>query len=115
MFLIPVPLSGSILQPMSIRKASVARGSSITTLCVVPASTKSNLSLGKVFRITESKSLEFKWETYNTTNHVNLVNPDSYIFDQDAGKIFGAADMRQMQFGLHFASDAKGQPLTPDG
>ncbi len=61
-----------------------------------------DLSLGKVFRITESKSLEFKWETYNTTNHVNLVNPDSYIFDQDAGKIFGAADMRQMQFGLHF-------------
>jgi len=61
-----------------------------------------DLSLGKVFRITESKTLEFKWETYNATNHVNLVNPDSYIHSDTAGQIFGAADMRQMQFGLHF-------------
>jgi hypothetical protein len=61
-----------------------------------------DLSLGKVFQLTETKSLEFKWENYNATNHVNLVNPDSYIFSDTAGQIFGAGDMRQMQFGLHF-------------
>jgi len=61
-----------------------------------------DLSLGKVFQLTETKALEFKWENYNATNHVNLVNPDSYIFSDTAGQIFGASDMRQMQFGLHF-------------
>jgi hypothetical protein len=61
-----------------------------------------DLSLGKVFRITETKSLEFKWENYNALNHVNLANPNSYIGDpQNVGKIYAAADMRQMQFGLH--------------
>jgi hypothetical protein len=34
---------------------------------------------------------------------VNLANPNSYIGDpQNVGKIYAAADMRQMQFGLHF-------------
>ncbi|HET7440929.1 MAG TPA: hypothetical protein VFJ47_06480, partial [Terriglobales bacterium] len=61
-----------------------------------------DLSLGKVFQITETKSLEFQWQNYNATNHVNLVNPDSYIHSDTAGQIFGAGDMRQMQFGLHF-------------
>ncbi|MFL6444627.1 MAG: TonB-dependent receptor domain-containing protein [Candidatus Sulfotelmatobacter sp.] len=62
-----------------------------------------DLSLGKIFRITETKTLEFKWENYNALNHVNLANPNSFIGDpQNVGKIFAAADMRQMQFGLHF-------------
>lgn len=60
-----------------------------------------DLSLGKLFQLSETKSLELKWENYNATNHVNLVNPDSYIFSDTAGQIFGAADMRQMQLGLH--------------
>ncbi len=61
-----------------------------------------NLALGKVFTVTEGKSLEFKWEVYNAANHVNLVNPNNYVDQEDAGKIFGASEMRQMQFGLHF-------------
>ena len=62
-----------------------------------------DLSLGKVFHVTETKTLEFKWENYNAFNHVNLANPNSYIGDlQNRGKIYAAADMRQMQFGLHF-------------
>jgi hypothetical protein len=61
-----------------------------------------DLSLGKVFQLTETKSLEFVWQNYNATNHVNLINPDSYIHSDTAGQIFGAGDMRQMQFGLHF-------------
>lgn len=61
-----------------------------------------DLSLGKMFTIAEGKTLEFKWETYNSTNHVNLVNPNSAIDSDGAGTITGAASMRQMQFGLHF-------------
>ena len=61
-----------------------------------------DLSLGKVFTIAEGKTLEFKWENYNATNHVNLINPDPVVDSFGAGTISGAASMRQMQFGLHF-------------
>jgi hypothetical protein len=61
-----------------------------------------NLSLGKTFTLSEGKTLEFKWENYNATNHVNLANPGNYVDVEGAGVITSAADMRQMQFGLHF-------------
>jgi len=61
-----------------------------------------DLALGKVFTLTEGKTLEFKWETYNAANHVNLGNPNNYVDQSGAGQITSAAAMRQMQFGLHF-------------
>jgi hypothetical protein len=61
-----------------------------------------DLSLGKVFTVAEGKTLEFKWETYNAANHVNLANPNTNIQGNDPGMITSAASMRQMQFGLHF-------------
>ena len=61
-----------------------------------------DLSLGKVFTVAEGKTLEFKWENYNATNHVNLANPNSTVDVSGAGQITAAATMRQMQFGLHF-------------
>jgi hypothetical protein len=61
-----------------------------------------DLSLGKIFTVAEGKTLEFKWENYNAFNHVNLANPNSTVDVEGAGQITAAADMRQMQFGLHF-------------
>ena len=61
-----------------------------------------DLSLGKVFTMAEGKTLEFKWETYNATNHVNLANPATAVDADGAGQITAATAMRQMQFGLHF-------------
>lgn len=61
-----------------------------------------DLALGKIFTVAEGKTLEFKWETYNAFNHVNLANPNNYVDVSGAGQIFAAATMRQMQFGLHF-------------
>jgi hypothetical protein len=61
-----------------------------------------DLALGKVFTLTEGKTLEFKWETYNAANHVNLANPNNTVDQTGAGQITAAAAMRQMQFGLHF-------------
>jgi TonB dependent receptor len=61
-----------------------------------------DLALGKVFTVAEGKTLEFKWETYNAANHVNLANPNNTVDQSGAGQIFAAAAMRQMQFGLHF-------------
>lgn len=62
-----------------------------------------NLSLSKVFTIAEGKTLQFRWENYNALNHVNLNTPNNYIDQDGAGQITSIrADMRQMQFGLHF-------------
>ena len=61
-----------------------------------------NLSLAKVFTIADEKTLQFRWESYNALNHVNLNQPDNYVDDSTAGVItWRRADMRQMQFGLH--------------
>ncbi len=61
-----------------------------------------NLSLAKVFTITEGKTLQFRWENFNALNHVNLGTPGNYVDSDGAGQItYIATNMRQMQFGLH--------------
>jgi hypothetical protein len=70
-----------------------------------------NLSLGKTFTVGEGKTLEFSWENFNAINHVNLGLPGGASFNGNNTNVdqSGAAqitstqaDMRQMQFGLHF-------------
>ena len=69
-----------------------------------------------LFRSAETKELEFRVESVNVFNHVNLGAPDSFIgsFDQKSGKLnvsptlgrifttafFGADPMRNLQFAL---------------
>jgi hypothetical protein len=66
-----------------------------------PSFKEFDLSLSKIFTITESKTLEFKWENFNAFNHVNLANPNAVVDQSGAGQITSAADMRAMQFRLH--------------
>jgi hypothetical protein len=68
-----------------------------------PASYVLNLALAKSFLITESKSLELRWENFNALNHVNLALPSTQVDVSGAGQITSTASpMRQMQLGLHF-------------
>jgi hypothetical protein len=63
-----------------------------------------NTGLSKSFRVTESKSLQFRWEAFNLPNRVNLINPDTEFADGPGafGHIFGSGPSRYMQFGLKF-------------
>jgi hypothetical protein len=73
---------------------------------------RTDASLFKKFQFSESKELEFRFETVNLFNHVNLDLPDSFIGDPanpstNAGRItstaYGGNDpMRNFQFGLKF-------------
>jgi hypothetical protein len=73
---------------------------------------RTDASLFKKFRFTESKELEFRIESVNLFNHVNLDQPDSFIGDPakpqaHAGVIsntaFGGTDLqRNFQFALKF-------------
>jgi hypothetical protein len=63
-------------------------------------------SLFKKFQISETKKLEFRIESFNLFNHVNLGQPDGCVdCGSNAGHINGlasGAQMRQFQFGLRF-------------
>ena len=73
---------------------------------------RTDASLFKKFRFTETKELEFRVETVNLFNHVNLDQPDAFIGDPanpnaHAGVIsntaFGGQDpQRNFQFALKF-------------
>ena len=66
----------------------------------------SDASLFKKFQISETKKLEFRIESFNLFNHVNLGQPDGCVdCGSNAGHINGlasGAQMRQFQFGLRF-------------
>jgi hypothetical protein len=59
-------------------------------------------SLSRTFRINETQKLEFRWETFNITNSVNLDNPDNNLSSNTFGQILSAQDPRIMQFALKY-------------
>jgi len=77
-----------------------------------PGYWRTDASLFKKFRFTESKELEFRAEVVNLFNHVNLGNPNDFIGNpaspnSNAGVInstayFGADPQRNFQFALKF-------------
>jgi hypothetical protein len=65
-----------------------------------PALFRADLSLQKVFKITERVNFQLQWEAYNAFNRANYANPNYNVDQSTAGVINGLADiMRQMQFG----------------
>jgi hypothetical protein len=62
-----------------------------------------DLSIGKQFRITEQKYLQFRAEAFNAMNWVNLSNPEGRLSRATFGRISSAQSPRILQFGLKFA------------
>ena len=68
-----------------------------------PGAVTSDISLRKIFDITESKNLEFRFEMFNAFNHAVFAQPDNFIDDGpgSAGVITSTvAPQRQLQFAL---------------
>ena len=61
-----------------------------------------NMSLAKNTKITESKSLELRFEAFNLFNHAQFMNPTAEINSSEFGLVTGARDPRIMQFGAKF-------------
>jgi hypothetical protein len=65
-----------------------------------PALFRADLSLQKIFSITERMKFKLQWEAYNAFNRANYGNPNPNVDQSTAGVINGVADiMRQMQLG----------------
>jgi outer membrane receptor protein involved in Fe transport len=68
-----------------------------------PGAVETDFSLRKVFNITESKNLEFRFELFNAFNHAVFALPDRFVSDGPgaAGTITSTViPQRQLQFAL---------------
>jgi hypothetical protein len=61
-----------------------------------------DLSVGRTFKLAESKNIEFRSEFFNAFNHAQFFNPDHGGGSGTFGQITQARDPRIMQFGLKF-------------
>jgi len=67
-----------------------------------PGSIAMNLSLAREFRIGERNRVQFRWETFNVTNHTNLQLPNVALDKANAGTIIKSKPARVMQLGLRY-------------
>ncbi len=67
-----------------------------------PGRNNFDLTIGRTFSLTESKTLEFRSEFFNAFNHAQFFNPDHNGFDNNFGQITQARDPRIIQFALKF-------------
>ena len=65
-----------------------------------PGSVAINLALSKEFQIRERYRAQFRWETFNFTNHTNFGLPNDTLDKANAGTITKANPARVMQLGL---------------
>jgi hypothetical protein len=61
-----------------------------------------NISLAKNTKITESKSIEVRFEAFNLFNHAQFTNPSGEINSREFGMVTSARDPRIMQIGAKF-------------
>jgi hypothetical protein len=67
-----------------------------------PGRNNFDLSVGRTFKVSESKMVEFRAEFFNAFNHAQFFNPDHNGFDANFGQITQARDPRIIQFALKF-------------
>jgi hypothetical protein len=71
-----------------------------------PGISNFDMTLNKLLRLRESKSLEFRLEAFNAFNHAQFYGPasvDGEVNDPHFGQIVSAAAPRLVQLGMKFA------------
>jgi hypothetical protein len=67
-----------------------------------PGRNNFDLTIGRTFKLTESKTIEFRSEFFNAFNHAQFYNPDHFGYDGNFGQITQARDPRLIQLALKF-------------
>ena len=67
-----------------------------------PGSFNLDFGLHKDFRLTEKQKFQFRFESFNLFNNVNLANPNTTVTSGNFMKITSASDPRILQFALRF-------------
>ena len=61
-----------------------------------------NGSLSRRFHVTETNTLQFRWEAFNATNHTNFMLPNNTVNAVNGATLKSADAGRTMQFGLKY-------------
>jgi hypothetical protein len=77
-------------------------GNSSLGMLRAPGTENLDFTLSKRFQITESKRMEFRFESFNFLNHTNLGLPNTSFGSLTYGTITAAAAPRDIQLGLKF-------------
>ena len=77
-------------------------GNSGTGILVGPDLKNLDFSLTKNFRVSESKSFDFRAEVFNIMNHPNFGSPNTQWDTALFGVVTSALDSRQVQLGLKY-------------
>lgn len=72
-------------------------------IVIGPSAKNFDLAATKLIKFSESRTLEFRAETFNLFNVVNFDLPNRFAFTPNFGKIFSAGPARQIQFALKFS------------
>ena len=62
-----------------------------------------DLALHKRFAFGENRSLDFRVDLFNAFNHTVFNTPNGNVASGSAGRVFGAATARQVQFGFRYS------------
>jgi hypothetical protein len=81
---------------------SLSFGNAGTGVLVGPGLQQMDLSLGKNFKLAETRRFEFRAEFFNFTNHPNFFRPETAFDSANFGVVTQALESRQIQFGLKF-------------
>ena len=94
---VPVSINGVEYNALSARQGNIARNQYIS-----PGFQNWDFSMTKNFRFTERYNLQFRFESFNFTNHPNWNNPNTSTTSVNYGVITSARAMRTNQFALKF-------------
>ncbi len=94
---VPIVINGRDFNELDARQGNVARNPYIG-----PGFANWDFSLNKNFRFTERYNLQFRFESFNFSNHPNWNRPNTGITSLNYGVITSARSMRTSQFALKF-------------
>ncbi|MCB1021181.1 MAG: carboxypeptidase regulatory-like domain-containing protein [Acidobacteria bacterium] len=94
---VPVTINGAEYNALSARQGNIARN-----VYISPGYANMDFSMMKNFRMTERFNLQFRFESFNFTNHPNWNNPNTGTTSLNYGVITSARSMRTNQFALKF-------------
>jgi Carboxypeptidase regulatory-like domain len=78
-------------------------GNESRNVIIGPSTTRFDATLAKSIQLSESKSLQFRWEVYNIFNHTNFTTLAlAFATPSTFGTVTGVRDPRTMQLGVKF-------------
>jgi hypothetical protein len=94
---VPVTIDGQVYNELNARQGNIARN-----MYIGPGFANLDFSAVKSFRMTERLNLQFRFESFNFTNHPNWNRPSTGVTALNYGVITSARAMRTNQFALKF-------------